>query len=200
MLPGGRLLAIRTAGRTTVAAAALLLVAACGEKAIDWNAPENFVLREKSSKVDDKVKLEYVSLVDATAKAVYDALADVEHFPDFIPGVDNVQLLSVSGDTRTVQIAQRVIGRQSNAKVEWTFHPDQLRIEFKTLVSNLSNNDGTYEITASPDGKRCIVHSTFLVAEPAGSAAPIGVLASGTREAFLAAARGVKARATGAKK
>src|SRR5207249_683129 len=92
VLPGGRLLAIRTAGRTTVAAAALLLVAACGEKAIDWNAPENLVLREKSSKVDDKVKLEYVSLVDATAKAVYDALADVEHFPDFIPGVDNVQL------------------------------------------------------------------------------------------------------------
>src|SRR5438067_12896170 len=145
--------------RSAALAGFVLLVAGCGERAIDWSAPENLLLREKSSKVDDKVKLEYVSLVDATAKAVYDALADVEHCPDFIPGVDNVQLLSVSGDTRTVQIAQRVIGRQSNAKVEWTFHPDQLRIEFKTLVSNLSNNDGTYEITASPDGKRRIVHS-----------------------------------------
>jgi carbon monoxide dehydrogenase subunit G len=195
------LLAMRTVGRRTLAvAAAALLITACGERAIDWNAPENFVAREKSSKVDDKVKLEYDSLVDATAQSVYGALSDVEHFADFIPGVDNVQLLSVDGNTKTVQIAQRVIGRQSNAKVEWTFHPDQLRIEFKTLVSNLSNNDGSYEITASPDGKRCLVHSTFLVAEPTGSAAPIGVLASGTREAFLAAARGVKARATGAKK
>ena len=192
---------MRTACRRSAALAGLvLLLAGCGERAIDWNAPENFLLRERSSKVDDKVKLEYVSLVDATAKSVYDALSDVEHFPDFIQGVDNVQLLSVSGDTKTVQITQRVIGRQSNAKVEWTYHPEELRIEFKTLVSNLSNNDGSYEITASPDSRRCIVRSTFIVAEPTGSAAPIGVLASGTREAFLAAARGVKARATGAKK
>ena len=189
-----------TCRRSAALAGFVLLLAGCGEKAIDWNAPENFLLRERSSKVDDKVKLEYVSLVDASAKSVYDALADVEHFPDFIPGVDNVQLLSVSGNTKTVQIAQRVIGRQSNAKVEWTFHPEQLRIEFNTLVSNLSNNDGSYEITASPDGRRCTVRSTFIVSEPTGSAAPIGVLASGTREAFLAAARGVKARATGAKK
>src|SRR5207247_1929819 len=157
--------------RTTLAAAALLLLAGCGEKAIDWNAPENFLLRERSSKVDDKVKLEYVSLVDASAKSVYDALADVEHFPDFIPGVDNVQLLSVNGNTRTVQIAQRVIGRQSNAKVEWTFYPEQLRIEFKTVVSNLSNNDGSYEITASPDGRRGRVGHRD---EPVGSLALCG--------------------------
>ena len=189
-----------TCRRSAALAGFVLLLAGCGEKAIDWNAPENFLLRERSSKVDDKVKLEYVSLVDASAKSVYDALSDVEHFPDFIQGVDNVQLLSVSGDTKTVQITQRVIGRQSNAKVEWTYHPEELRIEFKTLVSNLSNNDGSYEITASPDGRRCTVRSTFIVSEPTGSAAPIGVLASGTREAFLAAARGVKARATGAKK
>ena len=192
---------MRTACRRSAALAGLvLLLAGCGERAIDWNAPENFLLRERSSKVDDKVKLEYVSLVDATAKSVYDALTDVEHYADFIPAVDSVQLLGVNDNTKTVQIAQRVIGRQSNAKVEWTFHPDQLRIEFKTLVSNLSNNDGSYEIIASPDGKRCVVRSTFIVAEPTGSAAPIGVLASGTREAFLAAARGVKARATGTKK
>src|SRR2546428_14174944 len=100
----------------------VLLLAGCGEKPIDWNAPENFLLREKSSKVDDRVKLEYVSLVDATAQSVYDALTDVEHYAEFVPGVDSVQLLAMSGNTKTVQIAQRVIGRQSNAKVEWTFH------------------------------------------------------------------------------
>src|SRR5881396_3014264 len=182
--------------RCTLLASSLLLVT-CSEGGVDWNAPENLVLREKSAKVNEGVQLEYWSLVDAGCQAVYDALVDIEHYPDFIPGVDRANLLNVTPTSKTVQIAQRVIGRQSNAKVEWTFYPEQLRIEFKTLVSNLSNNDGSYEITASPDGRRCIVRSTFIVSEPTGSAAPIGVLASGTREAFLAAARGVKARATG---
>src|SRR5262245_19582359 len=178
----------------------LWMLAACGgEPSVDWGGPENFILREKSTKRDDGVQLEYWSLVAAPAQAVYDALADVEHYPDFIPGVDRVQLLTANGNSKTVQIAQRVISRQDNAKVEWTFHPDQRRVEFKTLSSNIAYNDGSYQVEPSPDGTRSLVHSTFLVREGQGmaQAVPIGVLATGTRDAFLAAAQGVKKRAAG---
>ncbi|HWM79146.1 MAG TPA: SRPBCC family protein, partial [Methylomirabilota bacterium] len=108
--------------RCTMLGLALLLVA-CGEGGVDWNAPENLVLREKSAKVGEGVQLEYWSLVDAGCQPVYDALVDIEHYPDFIPGVDRANLLNVTPTSKTAQIAQRVIGRQSNAKVEWTFHP-----------------------------------------------------------------------------
>jgi ribosome-associated toxin RatA of RatAB toxin-antitoxin module len=176
------------------------LLVACGESGVDWSKPENFLLREKSSKKDEGVQLEYWSLVDATCKAVYDALADVEHYPDFIPGVDRAQILNVTPNTKTIQIAQRVIGRQSNAKVEWTFQPEKKQIDFKTLSADLNYNDGHYELESSPDGKRCLVRSTFVVKQGQGmaQAVPIGVLAAGTREAFLAAAQGVKKRAASA--
>ena len=177
-----------------------LMITTCGESGVDWSKPENLLLREKSAKTDDGVQLDYWSLVDASCKAVYDALADVEHYADFIPGVDRTQILTTEGDSKTIQIAQRVIGRQSNARVKWTFHPDSRRIEFTTLSADLNYNDGHYELEPSPDGKRCLVRSTFVVKEGQGMAqpVPIGVLASGTREAFLAAARGVKKRAAGA--
>jgi len=177
-----------------------LLVAACGQAGVDWNKPENFLLRESSAKKDDGVELQYWSLVDASCQSVYDALADVEHYPDFVPGVDRAQILAVDGGSKTIQIAQRVIGRQSNAKVQWTFHPDRRQIDFKTLSSDLNYNDGHYELEASPDGRRCLVRSTFLVKHGQGmaQAVPIGVLAAGTREAFLAAAQGVKKRASAA--
>ncbi|HYR95624.1 MAG TPA: SRPBCC family protein [Candidatus Binatus sp.] len=177
-----------------------LLLAACGEAAVDWSKPENFLLREKSAKTDDGVQLDYWSLVDASCPAVYEALADVEHYPDFVPGVDRAQILAVTGNSKTIQIAQRVIGRQSNAKVEWTFHPEVRAIDFKTLASDLNYNDGHYALEASPDGKRCLVRTTFLVKQGQGmaQAVPIGVLAAGTREAFLAAAQGVKKRAAAA--
>src|SRR5262245_57036350 len=108
----------------------LLASAACGSRGVDWNGPENLLLREESRKVADGMRLEYWSLVDAPASAVYDALTDVEHYPDFVRGVDSVQLLESGTNSRTVQITQRVIGRQNNAKVVWTFVPDKRHIEF----------------------------------------------------------------------
>ena len=174
-----------------------LVLVGCGEAGVDWSKPENFLLREKSTSTDDGVQLDYWSLVDTSCKNVYEALSDVEHYADFVPGVDRTQILSVEGDSKTIQIAQRVIGRQSNAKVKWTFNPEKRRIDFTTLSSDLNYNDGHYELDSSPDGRRCLVRSTFLVKQGQGmaQAVPIGVLAAGTREAFLAAAQGVKKRA-----
>jgi ribosome-associated toxin RatA of RatAB toxin-antitoxin module len=188
-------------GPTRTAVATLLgltlLLAGCGGKGVDWSKPEDFLLREESTKTNDGVQLKYWSLVDATCQAIYKALVDVEHYPDFVPGVDRSQILAVTDRSKTVQIAQRVIGRQSNAKVEWKFDPEKRQIDFKTLSSDLSYNDGHYEFEESPDKRRCLVQTTFLVKEGQGmtQSVPIGVLAAGTRESFLAAAQGVKKRA-----
>jgi len=173
------------------------LSGACGER-IDWSAPENMIVREESAKTDAGVELKYLSLVNATCQGVYDALADVDHYADFIPGVDRIQTVAVGENTKTVQIAQHVIGRQSNAKVQWTFLPAKREVAFTTLDSDLSYNDGRYVLSPSPDGTRCLVRSTFLVKEGRGRAqsVPIGVLAAGTRDAFVAAAEGVRKRST----
>jgi carbon monoxide dehydrogenase subunit G len=185
-------------GIGVMAVAAALLAGGCGGgPAIDWKAPEDFLLWEDAAVTEGGVRLQYWSLVDAPADAVYAALADVEHYADFIPGVNQAQLLERTDDTATVQIAQRVISQQTDATVAWTFHPGERRVEFRTLQSDLAHNDGHHEVEASPDGRRCLVRSTFLVHQAEHvPAVPIRVLASATREAFLAAAEGVKRRAT----
>jgi ribosome-associated toxin RatA of RatAB toxin-antitoxin module len=191
--------AMRAGLRLLTALLTLGPIAGCGEPPVDWSAPENFLLREKSTKENEGIQLEYASLVDAPCQPVYDALIDIEHYPDFIPGIDRTQILSSTGSSKTVQIAQRVIGRQSNATVEWKFDPAKKAIDFKTLSSDLNYNDGRYALESSPDQKRCLVRSTFLVKEGQGmvQSVPVGVLAAGTRDAFLAAARGVAQRAKG---
>src|SRR5262245_8754011 len=122
----------------------MLVAVGCGEGRVDWGAPESFILREKSTRQEEGILLQYWSLLDAPCQAVYDALADVEHYPDFVSGVDRVQIVSVGKGTKTVQIAQRVIGRQTSAQVEWTFDPAKQRIDFKTLKSDMTANDGFY--------------------------------------------------------
>src|SRR5512145_20262 len=108
--------------KLAIVALVVVLGACAREKTVDWSAPENFFYRETSSDVDGGVQLTYWALVDAPAEAIYKALADVEHYFEFVEGVDRTQLLAESGATKTVQIAQRVIGRQNNAQVKWTFH------------------------------------------------------------------------------
>lgn len=176
---------------------AAAVIAGCGERAMDWSAAESLMLRENSGSQDDAATLEYWSLIDAPCQPIYDALVDVEHYPEFIPGVDRANLLARTENSKTVQIAQRVISRQSNAKVEWKFDPAKQHVEFKTLTSDLSYNDGTYDLEASPDGKRCLVKSRFIVKAGEGQTVPVSVLASATRDAFLAAAKGLRKRATG---
>ena len=182
--------------RVLAAAAIALAMAACSQaKKVDWSAPENFFYYETSSEVDGGVQLVYWALVDARAEGVYKALADVEHYMEFVEGVDRTQLLSGSGNVKTIQIAQRVIGRQNNAQVRWTLDPQAHTIAFKTEQSDLYYNEGGYEVIASPDGKRTLVKVTFIVKESEHVNIPRGVLTSGTRDSFETAAKSVKKRA-----
>lgn len=170
-----------------------LSVAACGGSDIDWSAPENVVHREKQTDQAGGALIEFWSLLDLACDPVFKALVDVENYPKFVPGVDRVSIVEQTARSKTVQIAQRVIGRQSSAKVEWTFDPERKKIDFRTLQSDLTYNDGNYQLKESPDGKRCAVHSSFLVKE--GRGLSLSALAQATRESFMAAARGVRKRA-----
>ncbi len=176
----------------------VVILGACArEKTVDWSAPENFFYYETSADVEGGVQLTYWALVDAPAEGIYKALADVENYMHFVDGVDRTQLLKGSGNTKTIQIAQRVIGRQNNAQVLWTFHPEAKKVDFKTEQSDLYYNEGGYEVIASPDGKRSLVKVIFIVKESEHVNIPKGVLASGTRDSFAAAAKSIKKRALG---
>jgi ribosome-associated toxin RatA of RatAB toxin-antitoxin module len=173
-----------------------LLSAGCGGDGVDWSEPETLIRREKSATTDDGVQLQYWSLLDAPCRKVYDALADVEHYPDFIPGIDSVQLMGQTESSKTVLMGQRVVSRMANAKVEWTFGRDPLRVDFKTLTSDFAFNDGSYTFEPSPDGTRCLVHFTFLMKPAKGAGAPSeSAVTAETRTSFTAAIAGVKKRA-----
>lgn len=189
---------MRLGSLVTLGLSVVLLAGCGGGGSIDWNGPENLLVREESASKDGGVELQYWSLIDSPCKPVFEALIDFEHYRDFIPGVDNTSLLASTENSKTILIAQRVIGRQNNAKVQWTWDASKPRIEFKTLASDVSFNDGYYEFTASPDGKRCLLHTLFLVKQKEGAAGsvPDDQLAQATRDSYLAAAKGVKKRAT----
>src|SRR5437867_529470 len=98
----------------SLALAAPLAMAACrsSEPQIDWSAKENFFIVEKADKnPDESVRLEFHSLVDVPARAVYDLLSQPENYASFIEGVTDSGTLSSEGNGRLVHITQNVVGR-----------------------------------------------------------------------------------------
>jgi len=180
-------------------AVAITLPASCSRgPSIDWSTKENFFAVEKSTETDDGAILEFQSLVDAPPDEVYRALADVEHYATFVDGVSASELVSASDNTKVIRITQTVIGRQGRAEVKWTLQPADRRIAFETLRSDQNYNDGTFQVFASPDGKRSYVISVYHVMQKgAPQNVPLGVLKSATRESFERAAHSVKRRALG---
>ena len=186
-------------GSCLIVALAIWPLGGCSRgPAVNWSAQENFFAVETSEKTDQGARLEFHSLVDAPAQEVYRALADPEHYAEFVEGVSESALVSQEGTTKVTQITQSVIGRQSRARVKWTLHPETQRIAFETLQSDGNYNDGNYEVIASPDGKRSYIVSIYFVKEKgAPQNVPIGVLMSATRDSIERAARSIKRRALG---
>ena len=191
-----------SSARWFVPLAALAFGIACERNAppkVDWTAAENFFVVEKVDKGEgDGTRLEFHSLVDAPADGVYGALAEPENYAAFVEGVTDSGKMTAQGNVKVTHITQNVIGRQNRAEVEWTLHPTEKKIEFKTLKSDLNYNDGSYQVIPSPDGKRAYVISIYNLREKEGGIkAPPGVAVSATRESFAAAARSLKKRASG---
>ena len=179
------------------AALVLCSLGACSRgPSVDWAAPENYFVSEKSEETDEGARLEFHSLVGAPAAQVYQALADVEHYSTFVDGVSDSALVSADQNTKVISITQAVIGRQSRARVKWTLHPEKMKIEFETLQSDANYNDGEYTVIPSPDGNRCFVIAVFHVKQKgAPQNVPLGVLKAATRDSFAKAARSIKVRA-----
>ncbi len=178
------------------AAVSLAAVGCRNEPRINWDGKEDFFVVDKSEPTEDGVRLEFHSLVDAPPDRVYAALADVEHYADFVDGVTHSKVVRIDGDVKIMDITQTVIGRQSNAEVRWSADPKQQTVTFETLHSDANYNDGSYRVIASPGRNRAYVVSVFHVKEKgAPQNVPIGVLAAATRDAFEKAANSVKQRA-----
>ena len=194
---------IRSRTSTTALRAALVAVVlfgapACSRERFDWEQPEDFFLTRSVKTLDDgSVEMQFVSLVNAPADALFQALSDVEHHDQFIEGVTESTLVSSEGNRKVVDITNRVLGRPNRAKIEWTIDAPNRALSFKTIESEFTDNSAEYKVESSPDGKRARVTTVYHLREKGGNPFPLHSLKMAIEDAYAAAVRGVKRRALG---
>jgi hypothetical protein len=184
-----------------IAVACLLVVTACQRHGFDWDQPENMELTETSRELDDgSVEMRFTSLVSAPAPDLFHALAEVDHHAEFIEGVMESKLVSSQGNTKVVDIRNRVLGRPNQARIEWTLDEPNLTASFKTIEAQFTDNSAEYKLTASPDGQRTLITTIYHLRDKGGHPFPLHSLKTAIEDGYVAALRGVKRRALGPSK
>ena len=174
-------------------------VASCGGgDTFDWEQFEDFTVEKTyEEQPDGAVKMTYIGLVNAPPDALFEALADVEHHNEFIEDVEEVTLVSSKGNKKVVDIRNRVLGRDNQARIEWTIDEPNRRMAFDTVEAKFTNNSAEYIIEGSPDGKRSRITTVYFLRDKGGHPFPLHLLKTGIDESYLKAVRGVKRRAIG---
>lgn len=192
---------MRRVTRLTAVALALALVSTvgCQRDKFNWEQNEDFMLVQSEEQLDDgSVRMSFVSLVNAPADKLYSALSDVEHHAEFIEDVSESKVISSEGDRKkVVDITNRVLGRPNQAKIEWTFDPEERTIAFRTIESRFTDNSAEYKIEPSPDGKRTRVTTVYYLRDKGGHPFPLHLLRMAIRDSYVASVSGVKRRALG---
>ncbi len=180
--------------------ALLLMSAACLRERFDWEQKEDYMLSQSDDTLKDgSVRMEYVSLVNAPADALFMAFSDVEHHAEFVTGVTESKLVSSKGNTKTIDITNEVLGRPNRATIEWTIEPQKRTLSFKTVEAQFTDNSAEYTIEPSPDGERSKITTIYYLRDKGGHPFPLHSLRSAIKENYVKALESVKRRALGPK-
>jgi hypothetical protein len=185
-----------------VAAAVLVLgVVAIGvfkairvrREAAKWSGPIKEIVDEQVTHEDTVTHSRFVSLVDAPVAAVQEALWDVEHSQGAVANIKLSKLLDSKGNTKLVEIHLQSLNLPLQDFVMlWTLYPEEHRITFKTVKSQVQDIEAEYRLQASPDGTKTRIVYTAVAKDKIAVPFPQAVMDSASRETYVNTVRGIE--------
>lgn len=94
------------------------------------------------------------TVIRAPLADVYRAAKDVERFPEFMPDVQSIRVLSRAGSRMTVEWVGLMQGRRVRWVEEDTWDDDAHRSAFRLVEGDFSKFEGTWGFEATPEGTR----------------------------------------------
>lgn len=137
-------------------------------------------------------KMRFVSVIDAPIDKVQAALWQVERSAEIVDNISRSKLIKQEGNTKVLEMHVQPLNLPLQYyTMEFTFFPDKHRVEFKTVDSNTQDISGSYQLEASPDGKRTRLIYTATGKDKVAVPVPESVIESASRQTFVNTVRGI---------
>jgi hypothetical protein len=157
-----------------------------------WEGSVPEILSEKLDKNADTMSVEFTSRVDAPTDAVLRSFAEPERGAEFSPIVRYSKLLQSEGNRKVVEFEMVILGQPQHFTLEFTFLPTERRVTLKTIENAMTDLQGEYRFSPSPDGLKTLLTYTGTAKDKVKLPIPLGLQKSALRETFVATVQALK--------
>ena len=162
-------------------------------EAAKWSGPMKEIAEEQVTHDNNVTRARFVSLIDAPLDKVQTAVWDVEHSDQMVANIKLSKLLESKGDTKLIEMNLQALNLPlQNYTMEFTLHPEEHRVTFKTVKSQAQDIDGEYKLEASPDGTKTRLTYISTARDKIAVPFPQSVLDSANRETYVNTIRGIE--------
>lgn len=158
-----------------------------------WQGPVREIVEETIEHDDGTTRSRFVAMLPAPVNEVQAVVWQVERLQEVVPNFKISRLIEARGNTKRVELGIQALSLPLlRYEMEFTLHPDEHRVTFRTLKSQAQEIEGEYKLEASPDGKKTRVVYTTVAKEKVAVPFPRAVLDSAGRETFVNTVRGIE--------
>ncbi|GIW46092.1 MAG: hypothetical protein KatS3mg077_3374 [Candidatus Binatia bacterium] len=188
--------------RSGIAAGVVLAVVIVGfavyqyrlwQEAKRWEGPLREIIEEKIEHDDGVTRSRFVAILPAPVQQVEAVVWQVERLQEFVPNFKISRLIEAKGNTKIVELGIQALSLPLlRYEMEFTLHPQEHRVTFRTLKSQAQDIEGEYRLEPSPDGSKTRVTYSTVARDKVAVPFPRSVLDSAGRETFVNTVRGIE--------
>ncbi len=160
--------------------------------AVKWEGEIKEIAFQKIEKEGKTFDIELHSRIDAPIDKVWAALKAPENLADNSEQYKLSKLLKEEGNSKELEIRLVALDNLQVFTVRLTFDDANKVATIKTLTSTLADIDGTYELTASPDGAKTLYVYKAKQTDKVALPLSVDVQRSAIKESFVNQVRAVK--------
>jgi hypothetical protein len=161
-------------------------------EAAKWSAPVQEIAEESVTHDGPVTKSRFVSLIDAPPDRVENAVWNVEGSQGSVPNVKLSKLLESTANTKLLEMNIQALQLPPIAyTMEFTRHPGEHRITFKTIKSGAQDIEGEYMFQPSPDGTRTRMTYTTVSRDKIGGPISKEIMDAANKETYVNTVRGI---------
>jgi uncharacterized protein YndB with AHSA1/START domain len=160
--------------------------------ALQWEGPVAEILSEKLDKHADTMTMEFTSRLDAPLADIWQAFSEPERSAEFSETIRVSRLLQAQGNRKLVLFEMVMLGQPQRLSMQFTFLPGENRVRIRSVESQLSDIQGEYRFTPSPDGTKTLLTYTGTLKDKVSLPVPLALQKNAARESFVSTVRALK--------